>query len=489
MKKKILLVVPNFRWKDEQKSNILWHYIPYGLCMLAAVLGENETYNVKILDAYKENMSRENFAKYIEQMQPDVVGLTVLIDYFGCTLHMAAEIIKSVNSNIKIIGGGVYVTTNIEKVLSDKNVDYVIAGEGEYTLPILLENIFTKTFPTEQGIYYLDEMGKIQGSGRSKLIKNLDDLPFPNYHLINYEDYIYEVSRNSVDRPEKLPYAEIFTSRGCPHRCCFCQVRHIIGQNFRPRSAENVLQEIDWLMEEYGIRSVVIMDDNFLAIRKRAIKIMQGLAERNLEWKMIATAVFMLDDEILEIMAKSGCKYIDVAVESGTYRVLHDVIHKPIKSFEQVKKAVRKAQSLEIYVAANFIIGFPSETWNEIRQTIKFAEELNADYVKLFNAVPLPHTEMYEECLKKHCLTADYDSENIEWRVGFIETDEFSREDLTILRAYEWDRINFTDEDKRKRTAQMMHITEAELNEIRKNTRRTVQDILKDLELANSSDN
>ena len=475
--KNIVLVLPNFRWR-EAKENIMWHYIPYGLCMLAAVLEKIGEYNVCIVDAYKENLSREEFAERITSLHPDVVGLTILMDYFGVTLHMAAETIKTTNKNIQVIAGGVYATTNIEKVIQDSNIDFLVAGEGEHTLPLLLEHIFHGTELTEDGIYYLDEGGNLQGRGRSKLIMDLDELPLPAYHLIRYRDYIHEVSRNSVDRPSHLPYAEIFTSRGCPYHCCFCQVKFIIGQKFRARSAENVLEEVDWLIKEYGIRSIVVLDDNFLVDKKRAITLMRGFKERNLEWKMIATAVFLLDDELLEIMHETGCRYIDCAIESGTYRVLHEIVHKPIKSFEQVIHNVRKAQSLGIYVAANFIVGFPGETWDEIRATLKFAEELDADYTKVFNAVPLPHTEMYDNCVEHGYLVGDYDPENIDWIKGYIETEEFSRSDLIILRAYEWDRINFTKETKRKKTMQMMGIQKEQLDQIRKNTRQRVHNII-----------
>jgi len=475
MNKKIVLVVPNFRWRDSME-NILWHYIPYGLCMLAATI--EKEYDVKIIDAYKENLSEEEFVQKIKTEKPDVVGITILMDYFGQTMHKAAKLVKHINANIQIIAGGVYATTNIEKVINDINIDYLIAGEGEYSFPILLEHIFAKKTINEEGIYYKSK-GRIIGKGRCKLIENLDTLPLPAYHLINLEEYIYDVSRNSTDRPSKLPYAEVVTSRGCPYHCCFCQVNYIIGRKFRARSASNVLAEIDWLIEKYNIKSVIFLDDNFLIDKQRAIDIMNGLLERKLEWKMIATAVFLLDEELLELMSKSGCKYIDIAVESGTYRILHDVIHKPIKSFERVIELVRKAQSVGIFVAANFIVGFPTETWNEIRSSLSFAEKLNADYTKIFNAVPLPHTELYEEASQLQCLIKDYNSENIDWKSGFIQTNEFSADDLLILRAYEWDRINFTDSKKREKIGEMMNVTGVELGKIRKNTRDSAIKLLK----------
>lgn len=212
-----------------------------------------------------------------------------------------------------------------------------------------------------------------------------------------------------------------------------------------------------------------------LTDRQRAVKIFEGLEKYKIPWKMIATAAFLLDDELIERMGRSGCIYVDIAVESGTERILHDVIRKPLK-LEKAVEVVKKLKQENIYVAANFIIGFPGETWEEIRQTIKFAEDLGADYIKLFNAVPLPDTRLYQMAKEQNALVEGFDAENINWRNSTIETDEFTARDMSILRAYEWDRINFSTYEKRKRTADMMGISVQELDEIRKNTRRALND-------------
>jgi hypothetical protein len=123
-----------------------------------------------------------------------------------------------------------------------------------------------------------------------------------------------------------------------------------------------------------------------------------------------------------------------------------------------------------IYVAANFIVGFPTETWDEIRQTVRFAEELDADYVKLFAAIPLRNTRLWSLCAETRTFKKDFKESEVRWSMGQIETDEFSAGDLTVLRAYEWDRINFTDPEKRRKTVEMMGITEDELRLIRKRT-------------------
>ena len=179
---------------------------------------------------------------------------------------------------------------------------------------------------------------------------------------------------------------------------------------------------------------------------------------------------FRLDEEIINLMVESGCLYIDVAIESGTDRITRDIILKPI-NFDHAKKMVAYARKKGIFVAANFIVGFPTESWQEIRQTIAFAEELNVNYAKIFNAIPLRNTEMFDLARETGSLIMNRKDSESKWTVGgVIKSDDWTVNDLTILRAYEWDRINFTDPIKLKKIADRMDISIDELNNIRKKT-------------------
>jgi len=452
---KTVLVVPNFRWSNWDK-NTLWHYIPYNLCLLAGMV--RDITEVTIVDAYKEDLSERDFSKRIKDLKPDVVGITVLFDQYAPSGHRAAKLVKKVNKKIKVVMGGVYATTNLPKVMKDKNIDAVVVGEGEYMFRYLI-SLYLMGKWRDRLVLYGDR------------IQDLDYLPLPSYDLIDFNSYANSASRKSVDSPRAYPYARVMTSRGCPINCAFCQVSTISGSEFRPRSADNVLREIQWLKEIYGIKSLIFDDDNLLHNKKRITEIFQGMIDRNLvmPWVSIGLAVFKLDEDLLTLMKKSGCEYISVAIESGTERVLKQIINKPV-SFDYAKKMVKFARSLGIYVAANFIVGFPTETWGEIRQTVNFAEELNLDYAKIFHAVPLPHTRMWDMCKQLGIL--DDKVNDYQWTKGNINTKDFTSDELTILRAFEWDRINFTNPEKKERTRQMMGVTEEELADIRKGTLR-----------------
>ena len=174
-------------------------------------------------------------------------------------------------------------------------------------------------------------------------------------------------------------------------------------------------------------------------------------------------------------MKASGCYHIALAIESGTEEVLK-LLRKPLK-LSKAREVVKKAKSLGFEVTAMFVIGTPGETWEQIRQTFRFAEELDLDYAAFNIATPLPKTELYKIAKEKNLLPKDFRFDNLDFK-GYgkasITTDEFTPEELQILRAFEWDRINFKNNEKAIKIAQMNGITMEQLNKWRTSTRRNV---------------
>ena len=477
-KKKILFIMPNFRWIDED-VNALWDLIPWNLCQIASVI-KDVTSEIKIIDTYKDNLSEDELSKQISEYKPDIVGLTVLMDQYAGVAPMITKIVKNISKNIITVLGGVYAMANPSRAMKDKNLDYVVIGEGEYVFKQLIGFYSGVCDLPERGICFRKNgNGKLENRGHSEFIKNLDDLPRPAYDLIDFSSYCKKINdRKAVDRPADYPYARIITSRGCPEKCSFCQVPSLQGSYFRARSPEHVCDEIEWLKKEYGIKSIIFDDDNLLTNTKRGKALFKMMIERKLgmRWVYPCTAVFRLDTEMIDLIAESGCEYLCIAIEAGTERVTRDIVLKPL-DFEHAKKMVAYARKKGIFVAANFIIGFPTETWEEIRKTIDFAEEINVDYAKIFIAIPLRNTEMFDLAERTDSIIMEtYDADSM-WSVGgLIKSNEWSPDDLTILRAYEWDRINFSDPKKMKKIADRMGITIKELGQIR---RRTLNNALK----------
>ena len=471
-KKKVLFVMPNFHWIDED-VNALWDLVPWNLCQIAAVI-EDVCTEVKIIDSYKDNLSEKELAKQIAEYKPDIVGLTVLMDQYADVAPITTKIVKNISKDIITVLGGVYAMANPARAMKDKNLDYVVIGEGEYVFKELIGFYSGVCDLPKRGICFRKNGNvKLENRGHSEFIKNLDDLPKPAYHLIDFLSYYNKYNdRKSVDRPATFPYVRIITSRGCPEKCSFCQVPSLQGSYFRARSPDHVCDEIEWLKKEYGIKAIVFDDDNLATNTKRAKALFKKMIDRGLSmpWTYTSTAVFRLDEELIDLMVESGCEYINIAIESGSERVTRDIVLKPL-DYHHAKKMVAYAQKKGLFVSGNFIIGFPTETWEEIRKTIDFAEEINVDYAKLFIAIPLRNTEMYDLAERTNSIIQEtYDADSM-WSVGgLIKSKEWNEDDLTILRAYEWDRINFSKPEKLKKIAKRMAITVEELNQIRRRT-------------------
>ncbi|MBI5184449.1 MAG: B12-binding domain-containing radical SAM protein, partial [Nitrospinae bacterium] len=438
---KIALVQPNLKWVD-WNFKTLWEIHPINLCLIGAMIEKD--YEVTIIDANIDNLSQGDFQEKISSLKPDLVGITLLTMEYGEAAHIASRLVKQANPETVTVLGGIYASQASELAGKDVNVDYMVLGEGEHTFPKLLKYLEGKGDLPQMGIGYWKE-GKRVVQGKSPFIMDLDALPFPAYHLVDYSRYAHTLQRISVDSPRELPYARVFTSRGCGVGCTFCEIESISGAKFRHRSPKNVVAELVFLKATYGIRSLIFDDDNFYINKNRSKAIFKGMidAKLDLKWNAIAVPVFYLNDELLEVMRESGCHYVDMAIESGVERVLCDIVHKPVK-LAHVVNMVRKAKSLGIDVNAHFILGFPGETWDEIRATVKFAENLGTDYTKFFIAQPLPGTRMYDMVMEHNELQTGVNMKtDLDWSSSRIVSAEFTSKDLSVLRAYEWDRLNF----------------------------------------------
>ena len=170
------------------------------------------------------------------------------------------------------------------------------------------------------------------------------------------------------------------------------------------------------------------------------------MIERQLNLKFIiqAFAIFTLSDEMLDLMVRAGCQGVNVAIETGNQRVMKEVVHKPV-ILADIPAKIKKVQDRGLFVLANFIVGYPGETWDEIQDTIRFAEHCGADYIKLFVAVPLKNTKMWDQAVHLGVLDKDENDISVDWRFGQISSNGVDFKNISIVRAYEWDRINFRD--------------------------------------------
>lgn len=469
--KSLLFIIPNSRWLGSSG----WELYPYNVCLLAAVL--QPEYRVEILDCNVDDIPLDQALARIALQRPDYAGISCLAVEYSRHAHALAEGIKTMLPDTPVILGGVYCSLMPEHAMANPAIDYCILGEGEVALGKLLRYLDRNAVPDGlEGLAYRDG-GQLVIKPQREFIKDLDALPLPAFDKVDFRKYCFAEEKFSFsDTRDASPVAKIYTSRGCPAGCNFCAVEHIAGQRFRHRSVPSVLDEIQFLIDTYGIREIVFYDDNLIYDAKRAKQLFRGMIERgfDIKFKPANIAVYRLDKELLDLMKEAGCTMLVFAVESGSNRVLREIMDKPL-CVDHVPGIVAYAKELGFRCAALFVIGNPGETWDEIRQTIDFAEKLDV-YCHFSIATPLPKTRLHQEALAQNYLTGDFSFESgAGCSRGWLLTEHFAPFDLEMLRVYEWDRINFGCPEKRARAAEFFRVTLAEVEEFSRNARKSLQ--------------
>jgi len=385
----ILCIIPPYSY--EKLKDVGPKCPNLGVATIAAYLQQNG-YSVKILDAFALELNMDQIKKEIISTAPKIVlsGGSTAVHPNSLKIFEAA---KKINHNVETIYGGPHVTNQPETAIINNSVDFIVIGEGEITSLELIDYIFgKKNLKKEEikGICYKNKE-KIIFTEKRPLIKNLDILPIPAYHLLPmgvYEAYgWYDTGRK---------FTTMISSRGCPSRCSFCISSVNFNHWWRARSAEKVFEEIKLLYDKYGIRHIYFQDDDFCVDPKRVIRICDMIKENNLDivWECL-TRVNPLDEELIKKMAECGCKSILFGAEVG-YEEGFKKINKPV-NLSMVLNAVKLAQKYKIMTKVTFILGFPWESEKEIKETIKFAKKLDADLTFFNTLTPYPGTVIYNE--------------------------------------------------------------------------------------------
>ncbi len=367
---------------------------PLGLGYLAAVL-RTAGFKVRIIDDLVENLT---FEKLINKLRDSfLVGITSTTPTFNAALNYAKRI-KSVLPNIFVIFGGVHVSFRPFDAIEKDFVDAVCIGEGEKTIVEVAEKIESgKSLEGVKGVIW-KKNGKIFQNQPSDFIEDLDSLPYPAYDLMPLDKYTV--------LGKKLKHFPVISSRGCPFRCSYCSSSAFMGKKFRARSAKNVVDEIEWLYNDFKAKHIAFSDDNFTLSRRRVEEICDEIKRRNLDitWSC-SSRVNSVDEEILRKMKDAGCSAIYFGVEAASNRIL-DYYRKNLK-IEEVFKAVKLAKKVGISTICSFIIGAPMETKEEIMDTLKLAIELDPDYAQFSVLTPYPGTEIFELAKKEALLLSE----------------------------------------------------------------------------------
>ncbi|MDR0372067.1 MAG: B12-binding domain-containing radical SAM protein [Nitrososphaerota archaeon] len=378
LNKKIALVTPPLL------EDIGHHplFPPLGLAYMAAVLDQNG-FEVKIVDCPVNRYDYSKLGSELATFGPSMIGIGSMTPIAEASFQ-SARTAREACPDAQIIMGGPHATFQGEDILTtEKSIDLIVRGEGEKTLLELAQQHETgKKLGDIEGITFRKDKEIIQTPTRP-FIQNLDALPWPAYKFVPIEKYWVQ--------GQKL--LSVITSRGCPYQCPFCVASQMFGQRFRARSANNVLEELEWLRNEYGAEGVAFQDDTLTFDKKRATDICDGMIERkiNLRWGC-GTRADVVTKELLQKMAKAHCDEVMFGIESGCER-MRESLKRGVTN-EQCENAIKWAKEAGMFVTVSVILGYPGETKESLQETLDFVRKIEPDDAWLCHATPFPGTQL-----------------------------------------------------------------------------------------------
>lgn len=361
--------------------------IPLGLSYVASAL-EKAGHAVSLIDADPEGLAHDDIIQRIKVESVDVVGVTATTPIYPSAKKIV-ELIKEYDKEILTVIGGAHVTVLPDSVMQDCCVDIGVIREGEQTMVELL-NAVEKGLSLKdvKGIIYR-EGSRIRASEPRSLIENLDSLPYPARHLLK-EKYIWSAPGEGL-----VPATTILTQRGCPFKCVFCSAGIVSGTKVRYRSAKSVIDEIEHIVTEFGIRYLFFADDTLTLNKEHVSEICGEIKKRNLKISCdCTTRANLVSKELLAEMQSAGLKRISFGIESGNQDILN-AIKKGI-TLEQLRQAYEWCYELGLETRGSVMLGHPFETKETIKQTSDFIRSLKCYQVYINISMPYPGSELYE---------------------------------------------------------------------------------------------
>ena len=360
---------------------------PITLVTVGAML-EDLGHDVEILDCAALGMRRSEFLDRLSKRDDTFIIWSTATPSIKSDLAFANEI-KEIQPDIKTAVFGTHVTALAEQCLTEaESLDYIIRNEPEETLVVLAESL-------DKGLSVKDIQGLSYKEGKSRVIHNpprpfirdLDSLPFPAWHLLELEQY-------------KLPlinekFLILSPIRGCPYPCTFCTARTYYGNRMRRRSVQKVMEEVEYNSARFNTHQFFIWADTFTADRDYVTHFCQAIKDRGLKIGWACNSrVDTIDHDLLRLMAEAGCWMISYGFESGNQTVLN-ATRKNI-SLSQSRDAVKLANRMGIRVVGHFVLGFPKETEESLKETIDFSLSLDIELAQFYCAVPFPGSYLYD---------------------------------------------------------------------------------------------
>lgn len=439
-------VKPDFNERSRVKKNGVFGSLvtemPLGVLYLSSFLKKNTSVDIRLIDfnvilnkmesfefsSFKEFfhslLSSEEWLKY----DPTIIGISTLYtpSYFNM-LNLASVSKQLFCKSLVIAGGGVPTNMYKEMFKDSRDFDALCYGEGEKPCLALLKAENKKEFLESHDSWITKDKIENEVSYSFDFIYKMDEIPLPDYDILDLKEYendsILSLFPLAKGRNKSFP---ILTSRGCPHKCCFCASHTVHGRDMRNYSIDRVKEDFTTLKEKYNVGVVVIIDDHFMSEKKRVLKIIDIMKTLGITaFFPSSLALYALDMEILTALKGIGVDNLVLSVESGSERVLKEIMHKPL-NLSIVRRVIDDCRKLNIASDVSILIGLPGETKKDIEDALAFLKTLDATWFRISMATPLVGSEMLDICIKNDYIKGDYLS--CDFKKPVIGTEDFNPE-------------------------------------------------------------
>jgi len=434
MRKKVLFIIPSYIeevFEQDSKSPVT---VPYGILSIASyVKAQCPSVVVRILDFNTRNISGKDqeilLKAALDEFDPDIVGIALMFSYFHESLLRLSSAVKKFNPERLVVAGGIGASNLYPQLLEHGSIDAVCIGEGEIPfLDLLRSNTYSETL-REHPSWATREGVRAALGYRPTFVQNLDDIPPIDYSLIDLDLYGERLVGKRAAATSR--YLVIHTTRGCPFDCIFCCAGANHGKKIRFMSPERVISDTRGLIENYHLERLGIEDDQFLFNAQRAKAILKGLAEFQLKVEIPnGLSVRFIDEEMARLMRDAGVDGAALAIESGSPRVLKEIIRKPL-NLKEVKPAVEALRKNDILTTGMFVIGIPGETAEDRQASIDLIRELELDWAAIHIATPFPGSRLYDLCLEHGYINVDDLLHKVGIFKGMIRTEDIDPEEIT----------------------------------------------------------
>lgn len=377
-----------------------WVVPPMGVLALAAYLRQKFPLEIRVVNQRLENWTAEQIARQAGEFGADIVGLSTLTTT-ACLLPEITSKIRAALPEAFVVLGGPHVSAAGGLVLEGIDADAAVSGEGERPFELLIRAKYEGdgALDAVPGLIWRDKDGAVvQNPGGPLFVEDIDSLPMPAYDLIDLPAYWHH---KTIVPMLYRRYAALVTTRGCPYHCIWCH--NIFGKKVRMHSPERIVEEMTFLNTKYGVNDFEILDDTFNFDGRHVIDFCELLHRRNLKFKWsIPNGVRgdILTPEVIDAMAGAGLFMCLFALDSGSPR-----IQKYTRKNLNIPRFLENCKLVadhRIFIHANFMLGFPTETEEEIRQTIDTACNPNFHTASFFIVTPYPGTPLYDIVKKEH---------------------------------------------------------------------------------------